>query len=353
MRTTNNEPLSSQMKRKSLEPKLKKEKEYDGDFGTVISTGSTLLDLAISGGRVRGGGLPGGILVEAFGPASSGKTVLLSEIAGSVQRKGGEIMFADPESRLNRQFAEMFGLALKDENYSIPNTVVEVFTAIRKWKPESEVKKRKVIHGAFADSLAALSSDLEMDKDEGDKMGMKRAKDFSEQLRKTCRLITLNNYLVVCSNQVRENVGASEYQPKTTTPGGKAIGFYASLRLQFTNPKKIKLEKKIAGKDRERTIGVETIIEVFKSSIWKPFRSAPVTIIFDYGIDDIRQNLQYIKDYTINKVFTLEGQSLSNERDKAISIIEEGGLERKLKNEVINLWEVVESKFETNRKPRH
>ena len=77
------EPLSAQMKRRVVTNVERKPKpEYDGDFGTVISTGSTLLDLAISGGRVHGGGLPGGIFVEAFGPSGSGKTVLLSDREG-------------------------------------------------------------------------------------------------------------------------------------------------------------------------------------------------------------------------------------------------------------------------------
>ena len=341
------EPLSSQMKRKKG---ISITKEYDGNFGTIISTGSTLLDLAISGGRVHGGGLPGGILIEAFGPSQSGKTVLLSEIAGAIQRQGGDIMFADPESRLNRQFALMFGLNVTEENYSIPNTVTEVFGAARKWKPVPA--KRSAINGIFADSLAALSTDMEMDSDEGDKMGMKRAKEFSEQLRRTCRMITENNYLMVCSNQVRENVGASEYQPKTSTPGGKAMGFYSSLRLQFTNPKKIKRKKSIAGKERERVIGVETTIEVFKSSIWKPYHSAPVTIIFDYGIDDIRQNLQFIKDYTKFTTYTLGGEKIGQSMEEAIAYIESENLEDTLKEEVITLWEDVESKFETVRKTK-
>jgi RecA/RadA recombinase len=115
----------------SNEAKQIEKPEYDGDFGTVISTGSTLLDLAISGGRIRGGGLPGGILVEVFGPSGSGKTVLLSEIAGAVQRQGGSIMFKDPEARLNPQFAKLFGLELKEGDYSNPDTVNEVFKADR------------------------------------------------------------------------------------------------------------------------------------------------------------------------------------------------------------------------------
>jgi RecA/RadA recombinase len=293
------ESLSKQMKTKITNEEKQIEKpEYDGDFGTVISTGSTLLDLAISGGRVRGGGLPGGILVECFGPSSSGKSVLLSEIAGNVQKQKGEIMFHDPEASLDTQFALMFGLSInKDKNYFRPDTVTEVFASIRNWNPGWEEisnmkeikgpsKDRKginppqIINGIFTDSLAALSTSMEMDNDEGDPFGGRRAKEFSEGLRKTCRIIKDKNYLMVCSNQVRDVIGATMYQAKTKSPGGKALEFYPSLRLEFSSPRKIKLEKQIVGKKQERIIGVETTINVFKSKIWKPFRSATISAPF-------------------------------------------------------------------------
>lgn len=346
-RRNNIPPLSSQL-RARLQRKPKKKQEYDGNFGTVISTGSTLLDLAISGDRVHGGGLPGGILVEAYGPSGSGKTVLLSEIAGDVQRKGGDVRFDDPESRLNTTFARMFGLDIDEDNYSIPDTVTEVFNNIRAWKPKSSSKE--IIQGIFVDSLAALSTKMEMDDDIGDKTGMRRAKEFSEELRKTCRLIKDKNYLMVCSNQVRENIGATKYQVKESTPGGKAMGFYSSVRLHFSTPTKIKLIKAIAGKERERIIGVETKITVVKSSIAKPFRTADVTILFDYGIDDIRQNLQYIKDYTGNKIYALGNHNLDKSMEVSIKLIEASNLEKRLRNEVINLWKEVEAKYESNRK---
>jgi recombination protein RecA len=157
---------------------------------------------------------------------------------------------------------------------------------------------------------------------------------------------------MVCSNQVREVIGATKYQEKTKSPGGKALEFYPSLRLRFNTPSKMKLEKNIVGTKRERIIGVETKIDVFKSSIWKPFRSADVSIIFDYGIDDIRQNLQYIKDYTDAKAYTLERQPLSNDMKKAIHMIEKDNLEDQLKEQVINLWEEVENQFSTHRKSK-
>ena len=345
---TNTPPISNQLKARLVKKSSKEIQEYDGDFGTVINTGSTLLDLAVSGDRIHGGGIPSGILVEAFGPSSSGKTVLLSEMAGDVQRKGGEVRFEDPESRLNTSFARMFGLEIEEENYDTPDTVTEVFHNIRKWKPP---KKEGIVHGIFIDSLAALSTKMEMENEEGDKMGGRRAKEFSEELRKTCRMIKKENYLMVCSNQIRENMDAvNKYSSKDVTPGGKAVGFYSSLRLQFGTPTKIKSVKNIAGKERERIIGVETKITVFKSSISKPYRVAPVTILFDYGIDDIRQNLQFIKDYTGAKIYTIDGHNLDKSMDASIKMIESSNLEKRLKEEVINLWEEVEHKFETDRK---
>jgi protein RecA len=342
--------LSDQMKEKLSKKEMKEVKEYDGNFGTIISTGSTLLDLAISGGRIRGGGLPGGVLVEIFGPASSGKTVLLSEIAGNVQRQGGEVMFKDPEARLNKQFAKMFGLEIKEKNYAIPNTVTEVFKEVREWIPENN--KKNIIHGVFADSLAALSTDMEMEKNEGDKMGMKRAKEFSEELRKTCRILSQKNYLIVCSNQIRVNMDAGLYGQKYISPGGESIGFYSSLRLRTSKPEKIKEKRKIARKDVTRTIGVNTQIEVFKNSIWKPYRTADLTILFDYGIDDVRTNLQFIKTHTYNTVYCVGNQKLSNSMDEAISMVEADNLEYKLKEQVIDLWEEIENKFRSLRKSK-
>lgn len=340
-------PLSTQMQRKTTSIPTAKA-DYDGNFGTKISTGSTLLDLAISGGRVRGGGLPGGVLVEIFGPSGSGKTVLLSEIAGSIQRQGGEVKFHDPEARLNQQFAKMFGLELEEENYYRPDTVPEVFETVRSWAPAN----LKLINGVMADSLAALSTDMEMDKAEGDKMGMRRAKEFSEELRKTCRILAQNNLLMVCSNQVRVNVDAGAWGQKYTTPGGEAVAFYSSCRLMTKVTKKLKKEKKFHGKDTSRIIGVDIEIDVYKNSIWKPHRSAPVTIIFDYGVDDIRQNLQFVKQYSSKSVYTIGGESLGNSIDDAISKIENDQREGELKEEVILLWNKIEHSFSSTRKEK-
>lgn len=338
--------IAKQMKRKSEnDSKMKRKKKLDGNTEVMISTGSTLLDLAISGGRVRGGGVPGGILVEIFGPAGAGKTVLLCELAGGLMRKGGEVMFKDPEARLNKQFARLFDLDVDNIDYSTPNTIPEVFKPVREWEPKSGV-----INGVFADSLAALSTDMEMD--EKDQYGMRRAKEFSEELRKTCRILTNRNILMVASNQIRENLDAGPYGQKFKSPGGQAIGFYSSLRLRLVGTNKIKKKVKVSGKEVSRVIGVETLVEVFKSSVWEPYRTAPLTILFNYGIDDVRQNLQFIKDYSKETVYTADGEKLSKSMEESIALVEENGLETEVRNEVIDLWEQIEKKFKQERKPK-
>jgi len=338
--------MSAQIRQRTSTP-VKKKPEYDGNLTTMISTGSTLLDLAISGGRVRGGGLPGGILVEIFGPSGSGKTVLLCEIAGAIQRKKGELMFFDPEARLNKTFAEVFDLDPGDMKYEKPDTIPEMFNAIRKWEPEGEK-----INGILADSLAALSTNLEMDNDEGDKMGMRRPKEFSEQLRKTARILANNNLIMVCSNQIRQNPDAGPYGEKYRTPGGTAFPYYASLRLKTSAAKKIKRIEKVKGKEVTRIVGITTTIEVYKSSVDKPHRMAPVSIIFDYGIDDIRENLIFVKKFTGATTYAIYGKKLAVSLDKSIEMVEEEGQEEMLREEVIDLWEEIESKFESDRKKK-
>jgi recombination protein RecA len=340
--------LSKQVLQHAEKPHEQK-KEYDGN-NQFIGTGSTLLDLAISGGRHHGGGIPTGILVEIFGPSGAGKTVLLCEIAGAIRRLHGDVQFHDPEARINQQFAKIFGLNFSDDrvDYQITKTIPEVFQAVRKWQPKSW----KAINGIFADSLAALSTDLEIDSDEGDKMGMRRAKEFSQELRRTCSFITEKNLLMVCSNQIRQNMDAGPYGQKFTSPGGQAIGFYASLRLKVSSPQKQKDEKKLAGKEITRVTGVRTEIEVYKSSVWKPYRTAPVSISFDYGIDDIRENLKFIKTYSSQNFYTVNGEKMRNSLDESIIMVEEQGLESELKEEVIDKWAEIERLFEKNRKPK-
>lgn len=314
----------------------------------LISTGSTLLDLAISGERFPEGGIPGGILVEIFGPAGCGKTVLLCEMAGNVQRRGGEVMFRDPEGRLNAQFAQLFGFRVENADYSMPDTVTELFDPISRWEPPGDGR----VHGVFADSLAALSTKMEMT--DGDKYGMRRAKEFSEACRRVCRLFPARNIVMICSNQVRQNPDAGPFQEKYTTPGGEAIKFYASVRLRCHSPVRLSMERKIGGKDQKRAFGVCTRIEVAKNSVSAPYKSAEVNILFSYGIDDLRGNLEYLKASLGLPSFNVFGDEvrLGVSVDRAIREVEENGLQDRLKARTIEVWHEVEGKFRVERRPK-
>lgn len=361
-RTRTAAPLSKQVKRRSTR-KVEKKPKYDGDFGQVISTGSTLLDLAISGGRARGGGLPGGVMVEIFGPPSIGKTSVLCEVAGAVQRKGGKTKFMDPEARLSTSYAKIFDLELDPNQIETPDTPLDVFPKIRKWKPGTE----DVINGIFVDSTAALASDLELEQnkdgsDKKDEYG-RRAKLFSQECRKTCRTLTKENYLMMFSNQLRQIPNAGAFGQQSDSTGGEALKFYSSIRLRArkNSPFQVKKDAKIRGREVSRVIGISIEVEVFKSSVWEPYHKAPVYILFDYGIDDIRANLIYVKqfgakvkksdgkDYT---GYTVRGERLGTGLEVAIGVVEEYRYEEELREQVIELWEEVQANLQVKRKKK-
>ena len=317
-----------------------------GNFEYSVSTGSTLLDLAISGGKVHGGGICGGIVFEIYGPPSAGKTAVLSEICSSAQNRGGKSRFLDPEARLDAEYSRIYGVDLKKTDYHRPDTVKEVFDLIYGWDVPPAPKGACNVF--LTDSLAALSSDAELS-DKGDKQAGRRiAKDFNEGLRKTCRRIRHNNALIACSNQVREG----EFGEKT--PGGRGIPFYASLRIRIGPPAKDKYivkKVKIDGKEHEKVIGIRSVCEIKKSSIDDPYRKADIYILFNYGIDDIRGNLQWLKN--------VSGGATYNAMDKeyqairaAISHIEENNYEHKLRDTVIKTWNEIEERFREQRKQK-
>jgi len=352
-RTKNNKSLAAQIKshsQKKVEPK-----EYDGDIDNVISTGSTLLNLAISGGRRRGGGIPGGVIVEIFGPPSIGKTSLICEVAGGVQREGGELRFYDPEGRLSSNFAKIFDLQLSKEEIKHPKTPLDIFPPLRDWQP----KNPNLINGIFIDSIASLMSDLELEnkKDEYSRV----AKLFSQELRKSSIPIAEKKFIVMAANQLRQKVGMTGFGEKYDTPCGEAWKFYASLRLKATKANPYKLKQKITfrGKEIEEVIGTVLDIYVYKSSIWVGHHSATVYLLNDYGIDDIRANLMYLKQYgrkakkpdgTDYSGYSLNGDKLGVGIDDALSIIEKDRRFLELKEAVIDLWEEIQVHFKVTRK---
>lgn len=334
----------------------------------VVSTGSTWLDLAISGGRVYEGGLPGGIFIEISGPEASGKTAILAEICASVQKRGGDSGFKDPESRLDEEYSRIYGMELNKDNYTQPDTVEEVFEELQGWEPKPKVPG--AINFMGVDSLAALSTDMEMEDE--DKMGQRRAKMFSQGFRKTARIIKHRNVLMACSNQTRDG----KHGP--TTPGGRAIKFYASLRAklkvldriektikigpdkpeeeqpELTRRQRMKAQKKKEEKADKTKIskdmGIITEVFIAKSSIDDPYRSCKIYIMFGYGIDDIRGNLAYIKEMTASKNYVCPDGNSYPGLEQAVIHVEEKDLVKQLREQMIKLWHDIEERFRTNRR---
>jgi len=309
-----------------------------------VSTGSTLLDLAISGGRQRYGGVPSGRLVEIAGPSGAGKTALLAAICGEAQKAGGVACVRDPESRLDLEYAKIYNMSMAEAvfDYGRPNTVTELFNDLYTWNPEN----RNVVNVFGGDSVAALSTDMEMESE--DKMGGRRAKEFSQGFRKSARLIAERHKLVVFTNQVRQDMKTGRW----VTPGGEALKFYSTVRMDVRLVKKIEKQAKTAnGVIVKKIIGIESVVHVVKNSADEPYRLAPIYIVFNYGLDDIRANLQYIKDMTKGTVYwavTKEYQQL----EKAIEWVESNNLEKELKEATIDLWNEINDLFRVSRKKK-
>ncbi len=318
-------------------------------YDKMLSTGSTLLDLAISGTRVRGGGIPKGIMVEVFGPESVGKTAIVGEVIANAKNKGGEAKVCDPEGRFSTEYQHIFDFDLTDEEYCRPDTVWEMFDAYAKFKPTNNEN----LHVFACDSLAALSTEMEM-KDR-DKMGMKRAKDFSEGFRKYARRIANSNGVFLCSNQIREGDGGT-----IITPGGRAIRFYASLRIELKygyptrrimRTRNMKLGGNEKAQEHQLPVGTIGVARIIKSSIDRPFREAPIYIEFEYGIDDVRGNLQWLKDVTGGTRYGI-GKHTAQSMDKAIKKVEIADAEGDLRTVVIDTWEEMMANFGSDRKPK-
>lgn len=319
----------------------------------VVSTGSTLLDLAISGTKRRGGGIPGGILLELFGESGAGKTALMSEILGFAQVRGGEIMVYDPEGRLDKEYFSIYGGHLDEKIYDRPKTIVETFERVRDWLEDNlRSSEKSPINACGTDSIAALTTQSELDGNPG--LGA-RARDFSEELRKIAVELANSGNLLVMTNQMRVDIKTG----RKSATGGNAPAYYASLRIKMIPFKSKTITKKIkysgeSGKkvEYERPIGVFTNCSVIKSSVDVPFREAPIYIMFGYGIDDVRANLQFLKDYKGTPSYPCPNGKRFMGMEQAIACVEEYKLEKQLKEEVIDLWEYLQKATTVVRQPK-
>lgn len=273
----------------------------------VVPSGSLALDIALGIG-----GLPKGRIIEVYGPESSGKTTVALHAIAEVQRYGGQAAFIDAEHALDPKYAKALGVNIDELLLSQPDTGEQAL----------EIAEALVRSGAVdiivVDSVAALVPKAEIEGDMGDShMGL-QARLMSQALRKLNGVISKSNTIAIFINQLREKIGVMFGNPETT-PGGRALKFYSSVRLDVRRVESIKM-----GND---VVGNRTKIKVVKNKVAPPFKQADVDIMYGEGISregslvDIGIDLDIVNKS--GSWFSYEGERLGQGRENAKQFLKE------------------------------
>ena len=273
----------------------------------VIPSGCLTLDLALGIG-----GFPRGRIIEIYGPESSGKTTVALHAVAEAQKMGGVAAFIDAEHALDPIYAKKLGVNLEDLYVSQPDTGEQALDIT------DALVRSSAVDIIVIDSVAALTPKAEIEGDMGDTHVGLQARLMSQALRKLTAIVNKSKTCVIFINQLREKVGVMFGNPETT-PGGKALKFYASMRLD--------IRKADTLKDADGATGNRTKAKIVKNKLAPPFRQAEFDILFGEGISQegciMDMGVQYDIIAKSGSFFSYEGNKIAQGREKLRSYLKE------------------------------
>lgn len=287
-----------------------------------ISTGSLMLDLALGIG-----GLPKGRIIEVYGAESSGKTTLCLHAVAEAQKAGGMAAFIDVEHALDPVYAKALGVDVDNLLVSQPDTGEQALEIIE------TLVRSGAIDIVVLDSVAAMATKAEIDGDMGDAHVGVQARLMSQAMRKLTAIIGKTNCVAIFINQIREKIGVLYGNPETT-PGGRALKFYASVRIDVRKGEPLKNGTEI--------IGSRVKCKVVKNKVAPPFKTAEFDMIFGEGISKIGEIIDCAVEFNIIKKsgswFSYDDMKIGQGKDKVKEFLKENAqicdeIEKKVRDE--------------------